>query len=160
MLWRRRSPDPSASPRTVRLPFEDGHLDVTSAPGAPADADESAHQDFLAEGWPSLAAASFEGWQRFGVGAVVVEADVAEIGVGHPFLAPRLLYATSFGPWLARALKAEPLRAWLDAEAEHYDPRATALFLFVRDGHPPRAYRAQSTLAPAAALRRVRALLN
>lgn len=134
-------------------------IEITVLPGAPpSDAVEARHHDFIAENWPSLSAASYDGFQRFGVGAVVVQGDPVQ-PTAVPFQPREIFYATSFGAWVRQQFNEAPSEA-LEEAFETYDPRDAGLFIFLEDGAPPRAYSVESTLKPPQALARVRALLN
>ena len=156
MFWRRTV---SARPRLVPVPFEDGVLDLTAAPGTPADPAEARRLAFVREAWVTLAAAAFEGWRRYGVGTLVVEPAALDRGAFGPAVAPHLLYATGDAPW-AFLSRRTPAGAWADDACQTYDPRTTALLVFTADGEAPRFYRVSGTPGPRAAFERVRALRN
>lgn len=138
----------------------DDTLTIAAAGEQPADAVEDAHHAYLVTRWASLAAAAYEGFQRFGIGAVVIEAPrETGISVPNPFLAASLHFAPAFGAWL-RSQPDSAARRWVEREAQTYDVRTSGLFLFLQPGAPPRAYTVEGTLTPPEAFARVKALLN
>ncbi len=141
-------------------------IEITALPGlGREDAVEAAHHRFIMAYWPSLGAAAYEGFRRFGIGAVIIHEAGARgrsAAVGEPpagFVRHQLSYAAGVGAWMRDTFGNTASKA-LDEELEAYDPREAGLFVFVREDEPPRVYRVESTLRPPQALERARALLN
>jgi hypothetical protein len=138
----------------------DTFVSITSAPDAPEDATEGRHLDFIVANWAALAAGAHEGYQRHGVGAVVVPREVV-VGPDAPplaFLAQRMLYGTPGGAWMGTTPRAGAIR-WIDAATDTYDPLDEVLIV-VLAAKRPRAYRARASLSPPQAFARLRATLN
>lgn len=136
-------------------------IEITALPGLGSeDAVEDAQHRFITDNWASLGAAAYEGFRRFGIGAVIIhEAPPSADVVPHPFVTHQVSYAASFGAWMRTTFEDDASEV-LDEEFESYDPRESGLFVFVRDEEPPRVYRVESTLRPQQALERARAILN
>ncbi|MEM1127607.1 MAG: hypothetical protein AAGI71_13220 [Bacteroidota bacterium] len=130
-------------------------IDVLSTE-APDEAMEARHHDFIAENWPSLGAASFDGYQRFGIGAVVLKGGVNPARSFEPY---EIFYAADHGSWIQQHI-AQALAEAIDDTLQSYDPSRTALMLFYDEDETARAYRVTATLTPPQALTRLRALMN
>jgi hypothetical protein len=114
----------------------------------------------IVENWESFAAAAYEGFRRFGLGAIVVEEDkINQASVRHPFLTHVIWYATSVAAWAQQGLL-RGVSTWVEEQMERYDPHDACMFVFLRENEEPRIYLVESTLTPAQALSRVKALLN
>jgi len=126
----------------------------------PSAAVEAEQHRTIVENWESFAAAAYEGYRRFGAGAVVVEEDkVNHSGVRHPFLTHVIWYATSVAAWAEQGLL-KGSSEWIEEQMACYDPRAACMFVFLREDAEPRVYFVESTLTPSQALTRIKALLN
>lgn len=125
------------------------------------------HLQFIAEHWPSLAAAAYSGFRQHGAGVVVLfgeaegESLMERLRPGRraaPFRVHRLWYATT--------LQAVPTRvaqwrgAWEAEQLERYDPELEGVVLFVEGREVPCGYRAGGMLRPPAAHLRMQATLN
>lgn len=122
--------------RSTTLIDANGNFVTIKAPDAmpEGDAKESEHHDFLTDHWMDVAAASFYGFKRYGIGAVVVaEGDPAEATIDHPFGARKLLYSRDQGPWLQHASADGLPEDWLDERMQTYDPNASAVVI-MNDG--------------------------
>ena len=157
-LWS-RADAPSPAPRTATYAAEEGLIEIT-APAAPAACEtERAHHQFIVAHWKRLAAAAFEGFRRYGIGVVIIEARERETDFEHPFTAHALAYATSLGLWTQTPPHStDP--DWLDEQFQTYEPRRAGLFLFQGGPSAPRPYHAAGTPAPPEAFRATRAPLN
>lgn len=157
----RRAPEPP-EPRTVTYAAAAGLVEITAPPpaeGPPAGLEEAHHQ-FIVEHWPRLAAAAYTGFQRHGIGVVVIERRASRAKAAHPFAKHALAYATGMGMW-TQAPPHSAAPRWLEEQFQTYEPLEAGLFLFRDDqAQPPRPYRAEGTLTPPEALRRVRAPFN
>lgn len=136
-------------------------IEIASRPGGlGGDAVEAGQHQFIVDQWDRLAAAAYEGFRRFGVGAVVLEEDAGRASkVEHPFAVYNVWYATSFSAWMRRRLK-DDQAGWTEAQFETYDPREAGVFMFLREGEAARTYIVEATLTPPEAFERVKALLN
>lgn len=147
--------------RTTTYTIGPTFIEITALPGlGREDAIEEAQHQFITDNWASLGAAAYEGFRRFGIGAVIIhETPPASRTVPHPFVTYQVSYAASFGAWM-RTTFADDASKVLGEAFETYDPRESGVFVFVRGEEPPRAYHIESTLRPPQALERARALLN
>ena len=136
-------------------------IEIVSRPNGPGgDAVETDQHKFIVEQWDRLAAAAYEGFQRFGVGAVVLEEEAErESKVEHPFAVYNVWYATSFSSWMRSRLE-DDKTGWAEAQFETYDPRRAGVFMFLSEDEPARTYLASATLTPPEAFERAKALLN
>jgi hypothetical protein len=122
--------------RSTTLIDENGHFVTIKAPDdlPEGDARESDHHDFLVDHWMDVAAASFYGFKRYGIGAVVVaEGDPAEAPIDHPFGSRKLLYSRDQGAWLQERTADGLPEQWLDERMQTYDPNAEAVVI-MHDG--------------------------
>ncbi|WP_412062867.1 hypothetical protein [Rubrivirga sp. IMCC45206] len=148
-------PDPSVSLATPR-----GLVTITSAPARSRRrrARAEAHRAFLADHWPELSAAAFEGFARHGAGAVaLIRARGARWFRPAPFEPERLLYTTQIHR-LPGATEAD-FDGWEACQLETYDPRSSALVVFV-EGRALAGYRVAGQPSPPVALREARARDN
>ena len=126
----------------------------------PSNALEAEQHRTIVENWESFAAAAYEGFRRFGAGAIVVEEDkINQAGVRHPFLTHVIWYATSVAAWAQQGIL-KGVSGWIEEQIERYDPRGACMFVFLREDEEPRVYLVESTLTPAQALTRIKALMN
>ena len=136
-------------------------IEIASRPDGPGgDAVEARQHRFIVDQWDRLAAAAYEGFKRFGVGAVVLEEEPRRgSAVEHPFAVYDVWYATSFSAWMRRRLQ-EDQAGWAEAQFETYDPGEAGVFMFLRKGKAARTYLVEATLTPPEAFKRAKALLN
>lgn len=154
-----REDAPPSEPRTATYASEEGLIEIT-APPAPAEREaEHAHHQFIVDNWKRLAAAAFEGFQRHGIGVVVIEAREREAAFEHPFTAHALAYATGLGMW-TQTPPHSSAPAWLDEQFQTYEPRRAGLFLFRGNRSAPHPYHVEGTPAPPEAFRAAQAPLN
>ena len=145
--------------RTTTFVDDAANLFTIAAPeGVPPDEYEETHRSFIADHWPDLAAASYMGFKRLGIGAVVVqerpsESDVADID------AHSLGYARAEGAWLDQRESDLPT-TWLDKQFQTYDPNTASLLLFVEGEGAIRAYRAEGQPPPPEAFENTRSAMN
>ena len=146
-------------PRTVTYTNGSGLVEITVLAGPPRpDAEEARHHAFITDHWPGLGAAAFDGFQRFGIGAVVVEERPAQHAADHPFVAHQISFAASHGPWMRNGLPRPTATAVADA-LEVYDPRETGVIVVTGEA-APRAYRVGGTLPPKEAFAQARRAFN
>lgn len=150
----------ATEPRTATYPAPSGLVAVTTpAESRAGDAREEAHHAFIVAHWTKLAAAAYIGFQRHGIGVVVVEPRERASDADHPFASHTLAYATGMGMWTQRPPhSAAP--DWLEKQFQTYEPLETGLFLFKRGDGPPRPYRAEGTLTPPEAMKQAQAPFN
>ena len=136
-------------------------IEIASCPDGPrGDAVEEGQHRFIVDQWDRLGAAAYEGFRRFGVGAVVLQEDAErESPVEHPFAVYNVWYATSGSAWMRDRLKSDRA-AWAEAQFETYDPREAGVLMFLREGEAARTYLVVATPTPPEAFERMRALLN
>ncbi len=140
---------------------DDGVMEILMPPASSAsDPVEDEQHQFIRRNWESFAAAAYEGFRRYGVGALVVsENPQGERRVPHPFAAHSVWYATTLEGWTDLGRSEEAVLWWRE-QTEAYDPREACLFVFLREGEPPRLYRVQGSVRPVEALTRMRSMLN
>ena len=122
--------------RRTTLIDENGHFVTIKAPTDMPEGDrlKSNHHDFLVDHWMDVAAASFYGFKRYGIGAVVVaEGDPADAPIDHPFGSRTLLYSRDQGAWLQERTADGLPEDWLDERMQTYDPNAEAVVI-MHDG--------------------------
>jgi hypothetical protein len=149
--------------RSTSLIDENGHFITIKAPqDAPeGDRKESEHHDLLVDHWMDVAAASYFGFKKYGIGAVIVsEGDPASAPIAHPFGSRRLLYAPADGPWLDEQTDEGLPQDWLDARMQSYDPNAEAVVILVDDDGSLRAYTVEGDPAPETCFELVRSRNN
>ena len=136
-------------------------IEIASHPNGPSgDGVETDQHRFIVDQWDRLAAAAYEGYQRFGVGAVVLEEEAErESKVEHPFAVYNVWYATSFSSWMQSRLQNDKT-GWAEAQFETYDPSKAGVFMFLRADAAARTYLVEASLTPPEAFERAKALLN
>lgn len=147
--------------RTTTLVDEEGNEFVLQTPRAPEldRAPETAHHKLIVAHWTDVAAASYLGFKRYGIGAIIIqERDTRAEGVVHDFEAHSLSYAPAESTWIAER-SAGTAGDWLNAQFQSYDPNATALVLFTVDG-TLHAYAVDGIPAPPHAFKLARAQYN
>lgn len=156
-LFGRRSSQRPVEPRTTTYPSDTGLVEITSPMEGEADAERHA---FIVENWMRLAAAAYVGFQRHGIGVVVVEEQAERTASAkHPFRAHTLRYALAEGAWMRRR-RSSPALTWLEEQLQTYDPQEAALLFFSDEKKTSHIYRAEGTPGPPQALKEVRAPLN
>jgi hypothetical protein len=121
---------------------------------------ERAHHQFIVDHWPSLAAASFQGFKTYGAGAIIVKKrgdDTAD--ADHPFPTYQVWFATHLNDWLTAALDTA-VAQWLDDQFQTYDPNEAGLYVFFDEALGARPYLVEGTPAPPAAFKASRAAFN
>lgn len=139
-----------------------GHLVTVMWPdGQPTnDPKEDAHHDFLAENWMDVAAASYLGFKRHGIGTVVItERDPVDSPVHESIGTHNLLYSPAEGGWLTQQAERLPIE-WLDTRFQSYDPNESAVVVMADGDGSLRVYAVEGTPAPPRAYELVRARQN
>lgn len=147
--------------RTTTLVDEDDNEFVVRTPRRTEDptAEEPAHHKMIVGHWQDIAAASYLGFKRYGIGAVIVqERDSRADDVEHDFEAHSLSYAPANSNWVVERSNGAAGR-WLDDQFQTYDPNDTALILFADDG-TLHAYAVEGTPSPPYAFKITRAQYN
>ncbi len=136
-------------------------ITVRSSKATPkGDALETDHHAFLVDHWPSLAAAAYQGFKQFGIGAIVIqEHPQDESEAQSAFATYRVWFASSLMDWLGDAVQDKPAQ-WLDDQLQQYDPNRSGLFIFVDEEGSARPYQAEGTPAPPEAFAAARARYN
>lgn len=136
----------------------EGLIEVTREARAPSARRAEAHARFVADHWPELSAAAYEGYLRHGAGAVVLWRERAPGRLRpRPFAPERLWYATQVhnlpgaGP--------DAFDGWAARQLEHYDPREAAVVVIIEGQHMA-GYRVTGPPDPPEAHRRAAAALN
>jgi len=148
--------------RSTTLIDENGHLVTVKAPDdQPAnDPKEDAHHDFLTEHWMDVAAASFLGFKRHGIGTVVVtERDQASGRLDDVIKTHNLMYSPAEGGWLKQQQERLPAQ-WLDTRFQSYAPNESAIVVMADGDGSLRVYVADGTPAPPRAFELVQARSN
>lgn len=148
--------------RTARFIDEDQNTFIIRMPPEASQGDdvEDAHHQFIIDHWPDLAAASYLGFKRFGIGFVVVnQRDSQAEDVTHDFDAHTILYASAESDWI-QGSTSPASAAWLDEQLQTYDPNVTAVLLFTGEANPLRAYAVDGTPEPPQAFTISRAPYN
>jgi len=149
--------------RRTSLINADGRFVTIRAPETfpEGDAKEAEHHDFLGDHWMDVAAASYYGFKRYGIGAVVVaDGDPAEAPIDHPFGARRLLYSPDGGRWLQDRPDDQLPVQWLDDRMQSYDPNAEAIVLMADTDGSVRTYAVESDPDPGTCFQLVRSRSN
>jgi len=155
-------------PRTTTYAADNGLVEITApaAAGSAPSAAEQTHHQFIASNWTKLAAASYAGFQRHGIGVVVIEkrtGGAAQAVLEGAFETCDLAYATGMGMWTQRPPHSTA-PGWLEEQFQTYEPLEAGLFLFrPANGDapgPPRPYHATGTPAPPDALKQARTPFN
>ncbi len=147
--------------RTTTLVDEEGNAFVVHTPRIHEvdRAQESRHHKLIVAHWTDVAAASYLGFKRYGIGAVIVqERDTRAEGVRHDFEAHSLSYAPANSTWIADRSD-DALGAWLDDRFQTYDPNDMALVLFPSAG-TLHVYAVEGTPSPPYAFKLARAQYN
>lgn|SRR6056297_2318217 len=136
--------------RSTTLIDANGHMVTVKTPeDQPAnDPKEDDHHDFLTDHWMDVAAASYLGFKRHGIGTVVVTPrDPAEGRVQDTVGMHNLMYSPASGGWLKQ--QADRLPAdWLDTRFQSYDPNEAAIVVMADGDGSVRAYAVNGTPAP------------
>lgn len=150
--------------RSTTLLDQNGHLVTLKAPDEqPAnDPKEDTHHDFLTDHWMDVAAASYLGFTRHGIGTVVVTERDQASGRLHDLMSTHNLM---YGPdgvrdgWLEQQRDRLPAQ-WLDTRFQSYDPNESAVVVMADGDGSLRVYVAQGTPAPPRAFELVQARSN
>jgi hypothetical protein len=148
--------------RRTTLIDEHGHMVTVRAPAdQPAnDPKEDAHHDFLTDHWMDVAAASFLGFKRHGIGAVVVtQRDPAVSPIHESIGTHKLLYSPDSGGWLTYQSERLPTD-WLDTRFQSYNPNESAVIVMADDDGSFRVYAVDGTPAPPRSYELVQARQN
>jgi hypothetical protein len=148
--------------RSTTLIDENGHLITVKAPeDQPAnDPKEDTHHDFLTDHWMDVAAASYLGFKRHGIGTVVVaERDPASGRLDDMMSTHNLMYSPADGGWLKHQEERLPAQ-WLDTRFQSYDPNDTAVVVMADGDGSFRTYTVEGTPAPPRAYELVNARQN
>jgi hypothetical protein len=151
--------------RSTTLIDENGHFVTIKAPEAlpEGDAVETDHHDFLVEHWMDVAAASYFGFRKYGIGAVVVaQGDpAATTELDLPFETRELFYSRDDrGPWLHVQTSENLLEDWLDERMQTYDPNAEAVVILHDHDGSVRVYTVEGDPDPQTCFELVRARNN
>lgn len=139
-----------------------GHMVTVKAPDEQPtnDPKEDTHHDFLTEHWMDVAAASYLGFKRHGIGTVVVsERDPATGRLDDVLKTHNLMYSPADGGWLNQQEERLPSQ-WLDTRFQSYDPNETAIVVLADGDGSLRTYTVQGTPAPPRAFELVQARSN
>jgi len=122
---------------------ENGHFITIERPDDALDGDAKAeaHNDFLVDHWMDVAAASFYGFKRYGIGVVVIaQGDPMDSRVDHPFEARKMLYRPdSAGGW-GRSDPDDVLSDWASQKMQTYDPNVDAIVVMADEDGSVRSY--------------------
>lgn len=143
--------------RTTTFLDDDANLFTVAVPRGSPPGDEEADHSFIADHWLDLAAASYMGFKRLGIGAVVVQERPSQSDVVG-LDAHALGYAPADGAWLDD--RDDLPLAWLDQQFQTYDPNAASLLLFVDGIAPVRVYRVEGHPPPPEAFEAARSSMN
>lgn len=136
-----------------------GLVEITGDPALARDRARDGHDAFLADHWPDLSAAAWDGFLRYGAGAVVLWRERAPgWGRARPFVPERLWYATQ-AHTLPGADAERDFDGWPAQLIERYDPRREAVVVIL-EGACRRGYAVAGDVAPVEAHRRAQARLN
>ncbi|MDX1530483.1 MAG: hypothetical protein R3362_03065 [Rhodothermales bacterium] len=152
-------------PTTEVLIGEAGAVEVTRPPRRPG----TRHARFIADHWPSLAAAAYAGFQQHGAGAVVLFGEegngaprlLRRFGKERPLAVQRIWYATVLGA--IPGMPADWGRTWEAEQVETYDPARQGVLVFVEGTgrrREVRGFLVGGMLKPPEAYRQARAPLN
>jgi len=136
--------------RRTTLIDENGHLVTVKAPSdQPAnDPKEDAHHDFVTDHWMDVAAASYLGFKRYGIGAVIVtERDPMDAPVHETIGTRKLLYSRAERSWIDQQKERMP-DEWLDTRFQSYDPKVTVIAVMVDGDGSIRVYAVDGTPNP------------
>jgi hypothetical protein len=150
--------------RSTTLVDANGHFVTIQAPETQPEADavETDHHDFLSEHWMDVAAASYFGFKKYGIGAVVVaQGDPAAQSLDLPFDTRELYYSRDDrGPWLHVRTSGDQLEDWLDERMQTYDPNAEAVVIMHDHDGSVRVYTVEGDPEPGTCFELVRARSN
>jgi len=147
--------------RTTTLVDEDGNEFVIHVPrDLEVDREQVIfHHKLIVAHWTDVAAASYLGFKRYGIGAVIVqERDSRAENVEHDFEAHSLSYAPANSTWIVERSDSTAGQ-WLDDQFQSYDPNDTALVLFPEDD-ALHVYAVEGTPEPPHAFKLARAQYN
>lgn len=139
-----------------------GHLVTVKAPeDQPTnDPKEDRHHDFLTDHWMDVAAASYLGFKRHGIGTVVIpERDPASGRLDDVIKTHNLLYSPADGGWLKQQEERLPVQ-WMDTRFQSYDPNESAIVVIADQDGSLRTYAVEGTPAPPRAFEVVEARKN
>jgi len=149
--------------RSTTLIDENGHFITVEMPdnGLAGDRKEEEHHDFLVDHWMDVAAASYYGFKRYGIGVVVIaEGDPMESHVDHPFDARKMLYrADRAGGW-SKADADDVVSEWAKGKMQTYDPNGNAIVVMADDDGSVRSYLVTGDPNPETCFELVRARNN
>lgn len=148
--------------RRTTLIDENGHLVTVKAPDDQPinDPKEDAHHGFLTDHWMDVAAASYLGFKRHGIGTVVVtQRDPAASPIHESIGTRKLLYSPADGGWLKQQEERLPAE-WLDTRFQSYAPNESALVVMADDDGSLRVYAVSGTPAPPRSYELVQARQN
>jgi hypothetical protein len=148
--------------RSTTLIDENGHFVTVKAPDGQLanDPKEDTHHDFLTDHWMDVAAASYLGFKRHGIGSVVVtERDQASGRLDDKLTTHNLMYSPADGGWMKRQEERLPAQ-WLDTRFQSYDPNESAIIIMADGDGSLRVYAADGTPAPPRAFELVQARSN
>jgi len=142
---------------------ENGHFITIERPDDALDEDAKAeaHNDFLVDHWMDVAAASFYGFKRYGIGVVVIaQGDPMNSSVDHPFDARKMLYrADSAGGW-GRQDPDDLVSDWASEKMQTYDPNTDAIVVMADGDGSVRSYMVNGDPDPETCFELVRARNN
>ena len=148
--------------RSTTLIDANGHMVTVKAPDdQPAnDPKEDDHHDFLTDHWMDVAAASYLGFKRHGIGTVVVTKRDPAAGRVHESVGMHnLMYSPANGGWLKQ--QDERLSTdWLDTRFQSYNPNEAAIVVMADEDGSFRAYAVNGSPAPPRAFELVNARQN
>lgn len=148
--------------RSTTLLATNGHLVTIKSPDDQPtnDPKEDTHHDFLADHWMDVAAASYLGFRRHGIGTVVVtERDPATGRLDDLVKTHNLMYSPADGGWLKQQEERLPAQ-WLDTRFQSYDPNESAVVILADSDGSIRVYELQGTPPPPKAYELVEAHKN
>lgn len=148
--------------RRTTLIDEHGHLVTVKAPDDQPtnDPKEDAHHDFLTEYWMDVAAASYLGFKRQGIGTVVAtERDPAASPIHESLGTRKLLYSPADGGWLKQQEDRLPAE-WLETRFQAYDPNEAAIIVMADGDGSLRVYAVDGSPAPPPSFELVQARQN
>ncbi len=147
---------------TTTLIDQNGHLISVKAPDDQPtnDPKEDRHHDFLTEHWMDVAAASYLGFKRHGIGTVIItERDQASGRLGDVIKTHNLMYSPADGGWLKQQEERLPIQ-WIDTRFQSYDPNESAVVVVADEDGSLRVYAVEGTPAPPRAYELVEARSN
>jgi len=148
--------------RSTTLIDANGHVVTIKAPDDQPtnDPKEDTHHDFLTDHWMDVAAASYLGFKRHGIGAVVVtERDPARSPIHESIGTHKLLYSPAERSWVEKQGERLP-EQWLDTQFQSYDPNDRAIVVMVEGNGSTRVYAVEGTPAPPRSYELVQARQN